>query len=490
MSTHQKLSALSRLEKITHLPSIGQVIMNIKEITENPKASAADLANAILSDHQLTSRILRMANSAYYGDFSGKITTVTHAVMLMGFRAVRNIALSLVVYEGINKLFAKGGLDIKTFWSKSLASGVITKYLARCTNRSTLVEVAFIAGFMHDIGRVLLAGTFPDEYHEISRMESDITTIDKTERILLGIDHLEAGGYIAKKWNLPDALIQPIAEHNRHGLNANQPSTNVLVDMVYISELVIPQVTLSVSCETPTYVDIIQQAEHLLGINEDAMLQLPAVCRQEISEIAGELEIDIDTEFDRQAEAGNELAAIQQKLTIKEVQLAYLQSASAALLTAKKDEDILSIMCEAIFHAMQMGRVILFEYCRSDNSFSGRMGFGVGNQRDIHALSFRADQGIFGHIYKNGKPVSIVDCESPVYRDLVTKNELSELESVAIALLPIMILGDVTYILYADHPNKSDPIDDEQMRSMTSLVNQGSLTLERNLLQKKLLERI
>ena len=139
-----------KLAKFSNLPSIPQTILQIKEVSEDPIATAVDLANCILSDHQLTSRILKMANSAYYGDYAGKITTVTQGIMVMGFRAVHNIAVSMAIYGVVNDISKSGKFDMTAFWTRSLASGVIAKFLTHCLNKPRLLETAFIAGFLHD----------------------------------------------------------------------------------------------------------------------------------------------------------------------------------------------------------------------------------------------------------------------------------------------------------------------------------------------------
>lgn len=160
-----------KLAKFSNLPSIPQTILQIKEVSEDPNATAVDLANCILSDHQLTSRILRMANSAYYGDFAGKITTVTQGIVVMGFRAVHNIAVSMAIYGVVNDIFKNGKFDIPAFWTRTLASGVVAKFLTHKINRPQLLETAFIAGFLHDIGQVILASVFPDKYEQISKLD-------------------------------------------------------------------------------------------------------------------------------------------------------------------------------------------------------------------------------------------------------------------------------------------------------------------------------
>jgi len=486
MTTLSRQTVQERLERVTSLPSIPQVIMRIKEITEDPKASVADLANSILSDHQLTSRILRMANSAFYGEFSGKITTVTHAIMLMGFRAVRNIAISMVVYDAVNKISRGSGFDVKEFWSRSLASGVVAKYLAKATGQKKLLEVAFIAGFMHDIGQVVLAGIFSDEYREMSTLDRDPAEIQKTERILLGIDHLEAGAFVARQWNLPELLVKPIAEHTRAHKGTSISQASILTNMVYLGEMVYPYVTGRESIETPAYREIVQIAGALIGVSDDDMLNLPALCREQVAEIAQELDIDLGDALRREAAPEIELAEVHQQLTNKEVQLAFLQSAAENLMHATNEEETHLIICEAICHGLQMGRVILFERTDDGTAFRGRVGFGIESQEEAKGLSFPADSGLFAHLTATGQPLSVVDRNADLYKIVAATAGWEKLETVAFALVPIKLLDDVAFAILVEMADRSIPLDDERLRSVAALANQGSMALERQMLRARL----
>ncbi len=477
-----------KLEKFSNLPSIPQIILKIKQISENPKSSAADLANCILSDHQLTSRILRMANSVYYGDFSGKINTVTHGIVLMGFRAVRNIAISMAVYEVVNKISKDSNFDIVGFWTRSLACGVTAKYLARALNKPKLIEVAFIGGFMHDIGQAILAGVYPDKYQEISRLDAESPDIYETERVLLGTDHLEVGEHVAGGWNLPGSLVKTISEHHRIGKTPSEKSSHLLVDLVYLGDRVYPHIMSNDVPSSTAYAALMREARELVGVSDEAMIGLLATCRDEVAEIAKELEIDIEGEFEKCSPVEGEEAAIRQQLTSKEVQLAFLQNAAGALTQAGTDDEIMQVICEATFRGLQMGRVVLFDYDPKWSTFTGRVGFGFESQQSVQTLNFSSKKGLFRHLRADGEPVSVAGNNPEVYGEIVDPEDFERLEATAFAAVPIKIMDEVRHVLFADCANREQAIDDDTLRSMISLATQGGLRLERNYLVKKLEE--
>ncbi|MBU0984502.1 MAG: HDOD domain-containing protein [candidate division Zixibacteria bacterium] len=489
MSSINQADIRAGLDKFSHLPSIPQIILKIRQISENPRSSAADLANCILSDHQLTGRILKMSNSVYYGDFSGRITTVTHGIMLMGFRAVRNIAVSMAVYEIVNNISKNARLDITAFWTRSLACGVVAKNLAGMLRMTKQVETAFIAGFMHDIGQVVLAGVFPEKYERISRFEMDSPEIHKTERVLLGIDHLQAGEYVAQKWNLPEALVKPIAEHHRLHVAPGEKSDNVLVDLVYLGDRLYPHVMAESTQDSSAFSLVAREVQELVGVGPDDLAALLQICRKQVAEIASDLEIDIAKEQEKRGLVDGSMNDIRQQLSNKEVQLAFLQNASAALLETQAGNEILQVVCEAVFRGLQMGRVAVFAYQEKWDTFSGTVGFGFDTQQEVQALTLSARKGLFKHLRTTKRPVSVVGDDSEIQGLDLDPEELQTLSARAFVAVPIAVRGDVSHVILADRPDREHPVDDDSLRSIMALANQAAICLERNLLQEQLVRK-
>ncbi len=470
-----------RLEQFSNLPSIPQVIFKIKQISEDPKSTVADLANCILSDHQLTTRILRMANSAYYGDFSGSIDTITQAIVLMGFRAVRNIAISMGVYGMINNLAKGDRYDITAFWTRSLASGVVCKYLAHRMGQSDLIEVAFISGFMHDIGQVVMAGVFPEEYCQISNLAANPSNIYVTERTVMGIDHLEAGSHVARKWNLPPGLTRVISEHHRVELQSGERSDELLVDLVYVSDRVCPFLMTDTQSTSKGYATVVSEAKRLLGVNDAIMEELLSECRDQVSEIAMDLDIDIDREFGLRPSTDSDDDDIHGQLARKDIQLAFLQNVTAALAGAETEDQILQIVCETIFRGMKVGRVAVFEYSKDGDTVTGAVGFGFESQQIVQSLHFSPTEGFFGKMKEAAKPVSVVGEHHDLYGTLVTVDETDLLGADTFVAVPIKIADQLRFVIYADLVDREQPLSDEHTRSVIALADQAALSLERNL---------
>lgn len=202
-----------RLAKVHDLPTLPVVVNNVIQITQNPKSSALEVGRAISYDQALATKVLRTANSAFYG-FPRKITTITHAIVILGFANIRNIVLTASIFDMFP---SKGGskyFDREGFWKHSLACGVTSKLIAKRLGIKNLEEV-FICGLLHDLGKLVLDTYFKEDFARVVRLvkEKEILIRD-AEQQLLDIDHAAVGGIVADKWNLPPALIKAIRFHH------------------------------------------------------------------------------------------------------------------------------------------------------------------------------------------------------------------------------------------------------------------------------------
>ena len=209
-----------RLKKVTQsiigLPTLPAVVTQMISLIDNPKTSARNVAQLISADQALTAKILKLANSAFYG-FPREIATVDLAVVVLGFETVKNLGLSVSVLER----FSGGGdsthFDRQKFWEHSIACGVAAKLLAEKLRYRVSGE-AFAAGILHDIGKLILSQYFPADFKQIIELvEEQDLYIGKAEEQVLGVTHADVGAWLAQRWNLPDQLEDAIQYHHTPG---------------------------------------------------------------------------------------------------------------------------------------------------------------------------------------------------------------------------------------------------------------------------------
>lgn len=187
------------------------VFIKLSRMVDDPSCSAGALARTIMGDPVLSARLLRLANSPFYG-FPSRIDTIGRAVTVIGTRALRDLVLA-VSAPGI---FAKMPiLDMRAFWEHSLRSAALARLLAsRC--RLAEPESLFAAGLLHDVGQLIILAKLPEIGRETRWRALDCgVALHLVEQEVIGFDHAEVGGELLRQWQLPRSLWEAVACHHR-----------------------------------------------------------------------------------------------------------------------------------------------------------------------------------------------------------------------------------------------------------------------------------
>jgi putative nucleotidyltransferase with HDIG domain len=202
------------LENVSTIPTLPIVIEKITRLLQNPSTSAEEIGKAITTDQALASKVLKLVNSAFYG-FPGKISTITHAVVILGFATVKNVVLTASIFDAFSKrVNLSQNFDLEKFWLHSIACGAASQCIAKHIG-SSAKEECFIAGLIHDVGKILMCNYLPDEFEMVmqDRIKRDCLFYE-SEKEVLHITHQELGGIIAERWNLPKELQNAVKNHH------------------------------------------------------------------------------------------------------------------------------------------------------------------------------------------------------------------------------------------------------------------------------------
>ena len=208
--TPADLSSLrTKIERTANLATVPQFVARIRGMLEDPATSAAAVGEEIEKDHVLTAKVLKLVNSGFYG-FRQPITTITHAMVLLGLDVVKTIVLTASVLDIVDAM----NQYMEGLWEHSLGTARAAKILAERLGMPNPEEVA-LSGLLHDIGKVIIAQTFPAEQARINDVVRARNCLQiEAEQEVLGVTHPEVGMWLLKKWSLPPKMLYPIAYHS------------------------------------------------------------------------------------------------------------------------------------------------------------------------------------------------------------------------------------------------------------------------------------
>lgn len=210
------------LRQVKDLPALPDVAIQVLRAADDERSSMSEIARSISRDQSLAARVLRLANSPYYGAIR-TISTVSDAVVMLGLRTVRNLAMAASCQELLAAEVSGYHMGRGDLWRHSYCSALVSQSLA-LRSKYPVAEEAFVAGLLHDVGKVLISVHLRGKFNQViyAANKSHVPFID-AERAVLGFDHAEVGARMLEKWNLPVSLVHAVRYHHSP-LSTKQPT--------------------------------------------------------------------------------------------------------------------------------------------------------------------------------------------------------------------------------------------------------------------------
>ena len=221
------MDASSFVKRVGKLPSLPSLYYELATAIDNPNYSIEAIGGVVRKDQSMTSRLLKLANSAFYS-FPYQVETIEEALQLIGLREMRDLALATCVI-GAFKNLPTGLVNVVDFWRHSIACGVASGILAE-RRRDSAPERFFVGGLLHDIGRLILYVNATKECEMIfKRYESDGVPCYKVEASVFGFDHADVGAELLGQWRIPGGLVEMVRNHHRPVMPHGAVSDDVIV---------------------------------------------------------------------------------------------------------------------------------------------------------------------------------------------------------------------------------------------------------------------
>jgi putative nucleotidyltransferase with HDIG domain len=262
------------VSRIDEIPIFPQTVSKILKLVDDPKTNIRDIENEILKDQGFTTKVLKLANSAYFG-VSRQIKTVSQATTLLGFQAIRSMVLASSVGSVLSKELIGYALEREALWKQSQICAITARVISKKI-KFPQPDQAYTAGLLKDIGKVILDHYLNDQFQNImDQINEGNKPFLEVEEEILGFNHCQVGARIAEKWKLPEDLVEAIAYHHQ----PEKAQLNLkLVAITHVADGLVMMMGLHIGSDGLAY-NFSNSAMELLNLDETILSEI-------ISEVA------------------------------------------------------------------------------------------------------------------------------------------------------------------------------------------------------------
>lgn len=498
---------LDRIRHLNDFPALAESIGTINRIASSEEESIASLSNHILKDFALTNKLLKLVNSASFAHFGGgNISTVSRAVALLGFDAVKNVALTLLLFDHLKD--RKHALHLKDEFLHALFSGVLAREVShRALARGT--EEAFICAMFHNFGRLLAMHYFTEEDRETHRiMIGRHIDEDAASSRVLGFSYRELGMAVAREWCFPEQIIYSMGTLPEGDVQF--PASNMdKLRMLAVFANALCETIAHTSCEDMPYEirAIVARFSEGLPLTEGQLLEAVEKAMNEVVQYANIIQINLQkTPFGRRISLTEENSHIRNMLGCAvppgkeeseygedsdagdDEALGILSAGIVDISDALVDESPLSntlhVILETLYRGLGFRHVLLCTVDAYRNTMEARFGFGA----EIEALvpNFRfplaGPPDVFRAAVTKGVDIIIADIDHPGVRESIPEWYRHATSTPTFVLFPLNIRNVPVALIYADKSDAGAIAFSESERGLIrTLRNQALLAIRQSL---------
>lgn len=503
---------IARMQSEENFPAISQHITELNsKAAPTSESSANELAALILRDYSLTSRLLKVANSAMYGQFSGTISTVSRAVVVLGFEQVQLTAAGLIFFEHLQD--KSKSHYVKEAVLSAFLSGILARDLAKNMNIDGW-ENFYIGAMFHNFGRLLTMNYFPSEFSSFQQLTNDDLDEETAGRQALGVTFAELGVGVAKSWCLPDQIVVSMKLPQEGQLKQDIKTVNHQQLLPrFANELC--DITMNVPPrERRKYlVNVLNKYRKIYPVRLNEVVNMMDEAIKEMQKFTDVLRLDrtdlqrLDRRSFNASEEdvtkGSSVVAKEQavvtlnkfeiadpdqtphRLTTAEERKQHLQEGIQEITNVMLDDftldDLLGMILETIYRGIGFNRVVIFFKDPQSEQMQARYGLGPNADRVVKETCFPVDgeaQDLFNMALAENKDLYISNISDVEIRAYKPAWFAGTIFSPSFAVYPIVINRKAIGLIYAGYDEVGDHLDREQLNSMKTLRNQAALAIK------------
>jgi len=501
---------LRRLHDSSGFPTLSTTISDINRVVASDSHSAQQLTQVILRDVSLTTKLLQVVNSAIYGQYRGRIRTVSKAVLILGGEAVRSIAMTLMMLE-----FSKGRPQEKSLQDDLIGAffaGIVSKALCRRLGMPNSEE-AVICSMFQSLGRLLVIFFLYEESRQVESLIATGVSVEKAAEQVLGISYRDLGVGVARHWNLPDKLVEGM--QSLAASDMRPPTTDAaklkiaanLANDLYITALrsshadqpaalqaLIKRYGAAVKLDAKALIDAIEQGLKELA-ERSTTLHLPTAHSQALNVIriwtggtashTDAADADGDPSDDPLMQGVNALDALENHdgsaVNAQQVLSAGIRDVTETLTSDFALNDVLQMVLETMYRGMGFSRTMIFIRDGRLNAMRARFGFGAEIERIMPECSFPLAfaPDVFHVALDKGVDIVIENTQAANIIQRIPQWHRQVTSARSFLLLPVVLKNHAVGLLYADSDRADGiKISAEQLGLLRTLRSQAVLAFK------------
>lgn len=491
----------------SEFPALSSTISEINKIVASQSESTSKLTKTILQDVALTNRLLKLVNTVSYGQFGGKINTISKAVVILGFETVRNVAMTLILLEFLQNKSQAASLRDEVIGS--FFAGLVASRLSPGRNVRDSEE-AMICAMFQNLGKLLATFYFFDEYQEISQLVAQGVPENKAAHQVLGISFNDLGQGIARHWNFPDRLLagmQSLAGERIRKAHNELDNLNITVNLA--NELCRVAASSKTSEKAKALKQLTDRFSSGISVDEKQLAQALNEGLQEIAIRAGILNLPTSqspllktvaewtgsaveapttspeevlhgiTPLDQAVEQAS--AAENSRQDPESILSAGIQDVTNTLVEDFNLNDVLQMVLETMYRGMAFNRVLVFVRDSKAHMMRARFGFGADIDRVLTKLQFPTafQPDVFHVALEKNVDIVIEDVSADNIASKIPAWHREAVQAQCFLLLPVSINGRAIGLFYADiEAANTLKVSPRQLSLLRTLRNQAVLAIK------------
>jgi len=471
MSKRQEID--KQIDKLARLPVVSRVLVKLNQVAENELTSADELSEIIVRDQGLTMRLLKVANSVSYSTRSREsVSTLSKAVIILGLDGVRRLALGMSLFEHLKN--AESGPVADRLWNHSLLSAITARILAERLGYQP-VEEAFVAGLVHDVGKLVLLKCDREHYAPLLDPTNEADDLIKRERRHFGLSHVKAGKKLAHRWGMPAVLAEAIAEHHVNEKTLTAKHTPPLLRITAVASIL--SHLLEGDPGGKTLYTALAASRERYGIDAALLDGIYDQITDEFNKSVALFGVEDTICFPAAGAPSTRPDRPHEQPVDETIMLTRLQAITEALIRPGAYPELLELVLEGINATTGIERIFVLELDgdRRNLVCTNSFGCGVENSGGVFPVPVE-DGSLLESCLGEREIVYVPDTSDPRLppreQDLAIQLRVTEF-----ALVPLLFMDRPLGLLWLDNQQGRAPMCDDQLRAVATLTNSLALAM-------------